>query len=144
MKITEVPYYEVRLYIGSREGYHGEQFGQRDLMRAVRQFQEGYSQDNLVSVRYSKCTYQVGNWDEEGWEIAAINYPRFPKSTNYLNEWFMNLAKFLCKNLHQNRITVCTPYISTTVEIDGAEERHHDSRLAGDSTAGLEVAVQES
>lgn len=144
MKITEVPYYEVRLYIGSREGYHGEQFGLRDLMRAVRSFQEGYSQDKLVSVRYSQCVYQVGNWDEEGWEIAAIDYPRFPKGPNYLNDWFLDLAKFLCKNLNQNRITVCSPYVSKTVEIDGAEERQHDSLLVDSSNLSVEVATQEN
>lgn len=120
MKITEVPYYEIRLYIGCREGYHGEIFGKRQLMKSIREFKN--TKEDSVSVRITKCTYQLGDWDEDGWEIASIDYPRFPKGCDFLRTWFTELAEYLIKNMNQNRITVCDPTFSRTFEKEDAEQ----------------------
>lgn len=119
--VTEVPYYEIRLYVGCREGYHGERFGKRELMKAIRDFQADPPPPlaDKVSVRITKCTYQVGDWDEDGWEVAAIDYPRFPKGEPYLAAWFNGLAIHLLAALRQNRITVCSPSWSRTYETEG-------------------------
>lgn len=117
MKTAEIPYYEIRLYIGSQEGYHGEKFGLRELMKAVRDFQASHK--DKVSVRYTACVYQVGDWDEDGWEVAAIDYPRFPKTSDYLRNWFEGLSLYLIDRLKQDRITVCDPFWSITYERGG-------------------------
>lgn len=118
-----IKYYEVKLYIGSKEGYHGKQFNKSDLMKVVSEYQGNFPRENMVSLRYTDCTFQVGDWSEDGWEIAAINYPRFIKDESFLEDYFEGLANYLLHKMKQNRITVCTPELSTTYEREDAEYR---------------------
>ena len=101
--------HEIKMYVGSIRGYNGTEFNEDELCFEIKEFQKNIDDLNLVSLRVTPTKYIVRDYVEKGWEITAINYPRFPKS--YLKTYlFMEgLAKRLLKNLKQNRISmVCS------------------------------------
>lgn len=108
--------YEVKLYIGSREGYHGPSFNRQALAAAIAEFQNSNDRKQMVSLRLTPCLFLVGDWQEDGHEVTSINYPRFPKRPYDLQVFMIDLAKFLLYRLKQNRITVMSPEWTRTFE----------------------------
>lgn len=123
MKVAESNNYEVKLYLGSKEGYHGRSFDRDTLCQEITNFQGRQPREDLVSLRIVPCLYVVEDWQEEGWEISCINYPRFPKKSADLDKFMRGLAEHLLYRLKQNRITVVNMYKCITFEADDAEQR---------------------
>ena len=119
-KFTE--YHEAKLYIGNKKGYHGEEFSKANLVSAIKEYQSNKSKDDLVSVRISETCFVVGTYYEDGWEVSAINYPRFPKPKMLINTFMLGLAKFLIEKFNQNRISVTFPDQIVMVESEEAEQ----------------------
>jgi len=46
------------------------------------------------------------DYAEAGWEIAVINYPRFPRTPEQLTDFMGELREFLMLELRQNRVTI--------------------------------------
>ena len=124
MKRKENNTYEIKLYIGSKEGYNGEEFSKEDLVAAIQGFQHELTLDHAMPVRISPTSYMFDNYYEEGWEIGLINYPRKPRSTIELTRFMERLASFLLEKFKQNRITVVHPNATVMYESETAEEKH--------------------
>lgn len=110
------------MFIGSKEGYDGRIFAREELIEKVRQFQK---QMDMVSVRITPTTYLAGDYVEDGWEIAAINYPRFPKDPT---AFMKNLAIYLISELKQNRISIMTANETFLFESDSAQQNPGDKK----------------
>ena len=113
--------YEVKLHIGSMRGYHGTQFTKEELIKKIAEFQ-GKLQWAAMTVRVSATTFVFQDYKEDGYEVVAINYPRFPKEKKRIKLFMRDLAKHLIIEFEQNRITVTEPKKSIMFESENAEE----------------------
>lgn len=118
MSCTMLPTHEVRLYVGSREGYDGPVFGKKRVLDAIREYQ--LLPENMACVRVTETDFQAGDYLEGGFEVALIDYPRFPKGPTWVNEWMLGLARHLLVSLKQNRIGVVKPDVTYLVEAGDA------------------------
>lgn len=120
--------YEVKIYIGSSYGYGKETFTREQLLRAIEHFQcmEDALHHVVVSLRVTDCTYAVKLYQEDGWEIAAINYPRFPKDKAVVVKYMEELLKTLMYEFKQNRMTMVLDDISITYEAKNAQDSPFD------------------
>lgn len=103
MKTTETDNYDIKLYIGSREGHDGKPFPRKMLECAVREY---LMSKDVFSIRITKCLYMVKEWQESGWEIACVNNPSHPKSLKQLENFMLGMGEFLLDHLKQKRILV--------------------------------------
>ena len=102
MKI--VPHYEVKLYMGS-ETFFNEVFSQENIEDFIAKTQD--SCEFIVPVRIAPVTFVSGShYKEEGWEIAAINYPKIAMSEQNIKDFMIELARLLLKEFNQQRICV--------------------------------------
>jgi hypothetical protein len=102
--IKKVATFEVRIYIGSHYGYTDEKFTFEELKSTIRDFQY----ENTCSVRIAPTTFFVKDYEEQGWEITAINYPRFPKPESEIYDFALGLASTLLEKFKQERISFVT------------------------------------
>ena len=138
MKINEYTTntFYANIYIGSIRGYNGSPFTLNQIIAAIARFQENMEGKrnigiaDIVSVRITSTTYQIKGYMENGWEISAINYPRYPKDKDSIMVYMIEMAKFLLVTFEQNRITVVNPERSITFESENAES---DPRSPGQS-----------
>lgn len=107
---------EFRLYIGTREGYNGKHFDKDKVIKIVGDFQNNLTPKKLVSVRLTSCTFIVGDWHEDGWELSCINYPFSPKPVATLENFMTDLAKHLMETLKQARVFLVTKDKTTAFE----------------------------
>jgi hypothetical protein len=115
-----LPTYEVKAYVGTREQYDGPVFGKRRVLDAVREFQ--LQPGNNALVRSTECDYQCGDYLEGGFELAVLEYPRFPKGREWVKDYMIRLGKHLLVALNQNRVGVVTPEHFYLFENRGAAE----------------------
>lgn len=122
------PSYEVKIFIGSKRGYNGESFSKEDLLKEISDFQIYWEiqYSNTVSLRVSNTTYVVKDYVEDGFEITAINYPRFPKQPKEITDFMRALVARLLLKLEQNRIsmTFSSNGITEMYESNKAEQTH--------------------
>lgn len=114
MIVKKADTYEVRLYIGRRYGYHGDEFSLEDLKKEVgniqKTFKENYTfESGVIPVRITKTEFVSEDYSEEGWELAAINYPRFQKAKSTILVFMTELARHLLVKFNQHRISIITP-----------------------------------
>ena len=107
--MTNIETYEVKIYTGCREGYDGVRFNRDYLIKRVGDFQKSCDVSIASSVRITDTTFVYRDYIEDGWEIAAICYPRFPKDKQNILTFATRLGEFLLKELKQNRISVVAP-----------------------------------
>ena len=126
MEVKSTPFDQVSLYIGSKEGYSGQKFSEDDLIQELGVFQANVSQDELCSLRVTPTKFVVKDYIEDGWEVTAINYPRFPKSSEVIYRFMRNLGEHLLKRFKQNRISIVLPKADRIwmLESEEAEETH--------------------
>ena len=110
---TKVATFEIKIYIGSHFGYTSESFSFDDLKKIIVEYQL----ENTCSVRITPTTYLVKDYQESGWEISVINYPRFPKTESAIYAFAHGLAATLLKTLKQNRISFVTPNETVMLEL---------------------------
>src|SRR4051812_46342094 len=97
MQYKETPFFELRLYIGSVRGYKGPHFSEAQVTRVVQDFQTTWKQKHgwTVALRFSKTNFVCMDYTEPGWELSAINYPRFPRAENELEDFMSSLQDHL-------------------------------------------------
>lgn len=99
-----VPHYEVKLYMGS-ETFFDEVFSQEDVEKFIGEAQDDYG--FIVPVRVTPVTFISGShYKEEGWEIAAINYPKNRATEKRIRGFMMELGRLLLSQFNQQRICV--------------------------------------
>lgn len=108
MNRTSKPYHEVKLYIGSVRGYNGRSFTESELMRCVQDFQTVWNKERgwTVAVRLTKTLFCCMDYSEAGHEIAAIQYPRFPKKPEEITDFMRELQRHLLVEFRQNRMSL--------------------------------------
>ena len=111
-----LPTYEVRAYIGSVRGYDGENFNKEELIEAIGHYQSIIEQDLAIAVRVTPTSFVFQNYVEDGWEIAAINYPRFPKKPRQIDDFMFGLSRYLLNRFEQNRMSVVSPSVTILLE----------------------------
>lgn len=116
-------YFEARIYIGNRIKYDGPKFSFAQLRESIGHFQESTGRDLSNPVRITPTTFVWEEYDEEGWEIAIINYPRASKPHDVLRDFTYNLAIHLLEKFEQNRMSIVFPDEIVMLEADEAEER---------------------
>lgn len=92
---TEVPSYSVDIFIGG------------DRPAAVQACREYCMKGLCVSVTEADFVYTGGL--ESGVRVGLINYPRFPKPPEEIEDEAFGLARFLIERLFQQSCTVVTP-----------------------------------
>ena len=115
--------YEARIYLGSCLGYNGPQFSFEELRAVIGEFQKS-GIDTCNPVRITPTTYVWADYQEAGWEIAVINYPRYPKSHIVLHDFAYNLAALLLEKFQQQRISIVLPDEIVMLEADDAEAKN--------------------
>lgn len=93
------------IYIGSKEGYTGPSFDYSDLRKEIGIFQMN-NPEIACTVRVVAASYIFAEYEESGWEISIINYPRFPKSEEVLIDFTHGLAQHLLDRFKQNRMSI--------------------------------------
>lgn len=124
MRIITETRNEIKIFIGSREGYRGRVFSLQELKSEIAQLQD--SQKITSVVRITKCEYLFKDYNESGFEISMINYPRFPKSKSDLMKDAMCLASHLMTVFKQNRVSLMDGQSIHMLEADNPEDSHKE------------------
>ena len=116
MRIKKANTFEARLYIGSVQGYHGTPFTFEELKQEVGNLQSESPKEEMIPVRIAPTNFVCGNYSEAGWEIAAINYPRFPKAEalitsfwSWLSDCWFVLTKIGLASFSQMKLSCSSP-----------------------------------
>ena len=117
-----VPTYEVRAYIGSVHGYNGEKFSKEELAEAISHYQIIIEKGVALTIRLTPTSFVFQDYVEDGWEIAAINYPRFPKKPPQIDDFMFGLSNYLLNRFKQNRMSIVSPSITVLLECVNPEE----------------------
>lgn len=107
------PLYEVKLYMGSVRSRPNETgdapltvIYKTDLIREIGEFQDSRG-GTIVPVRITDTTFVSGSdYEENGWEIAAISFPRTNHSHDQTLEFMVSLGHHLLDVFLQNRVCV--------------------------------------
>lgn len=129
MEIKQKEFFESRIYVGSKRGYKGESFTESQLTRIIQDFQTYWNKKNdwTIALRISKTNFICMDYSEVGWEIAAIQYPRFPKEVSEIEYFMDSLAEFLLIEFGQNRISIISDYSNGQIKLfekENAEQTH--------------------
>lgn len=116
-------YFEARIYIGSRVNYNGPHFDLADLKESISCFQTTNGIDASNPVRITSTTFVWEKYEEDGWEIAIIDYPRVSKPHEVLRQFAYNLAVHLLERFQQNRMSIVFPEEIVMLESEDAEEK---------------------
>ena len=81
---------------------------------------EDYLGPNDWNLLPSISRISVEKYIEDGWEIAAINYPRAKTDPELIEEFMEILAEDLLVTFQQKRITLVTPRISIMYESEAS------------------------
>lgn len=117
------PCFEARIYIGSKVGYTGEDYSVDDVRAAIGQYQQTLGPQKATPVRITPTQFVWEDYNEPGWEIAAINYPRAPKSKAVISSFALGLAGHLLEHFRQDRISVVFPDEIVMLEADDPEKK---------------------
>jgi len=115
MEIRSRSTYEVRVYLGSINEDTLKEFSESELVHEIGIFQESCKQ--TIPVRLTSTTFiSKTHYMEEGWEIAAINYPRVETESSKIDVFMKDLAVYLLDKFKQNRISIVMPDETLMVE----------------------------
>ena len=98
--------HEVKIYMGLRSGYSEKVMPFEMAFKMCKDYCDKVKLG--LTITLTNFVYVEG--DEPGIIVGLINYPRFPDTTNNINEKAYTLAKILMKNLEQERCSVVTPF----------------------------------
>ena len=122
------PYYESRIYIGSichapLDANLKLFIDILDLWEAIGAEQEKYKM--VIPLRVTKTTFVSGsNYKENGFEIAAINYPRVSATIEDIDEFMLLLARKLLTKFWQRRVSIINP--KEIIMLTEEEDRYED------------------
>tara|TARA_R100001163_G_scaffold12639_1_gene11819 strand:- start:43436 stop:43816 length:381 start_codon:yes stop_codon:yes gene_type:complete len=119
MKAKTIDTYECRIYIGSIYEDTKAHFYERNLTKYIGDYQN--SVDAIVPLRVTKTAFVCGpKYLEDGWEIAAINYPRAGTNMEIIEGFMEGLAEGLLERFCQKRVTLVTPHVSIMYESEAS------------------------
>lgn len=117
--------YECTIFMGSvRLGLKGTRFSEQDVIEEIKYFQSMNIKRKTV-IRITKIKYIFMHYEEDGFEISAIQYPRFPQTDIAIRAFMKDLTKHLKSHFQQLSIS-----ISDSEQIDylGEEDEHSSQR----------------
>tara|TARA_R110000751_G_scaffold4565_1_gene22156 strand:- start:1324 stop:1704 length:381 start_codon:yes stop_codon:yes gene_type:complete len=115
MKTKVIGSFECRLYIGSIYEDTGASFYERKLIKEIHRVQDSFGKH--VPLRITRTTFVCApKYIEDGWEIAAINYPRAKTDPEIIEDFMEMLAEDFLVTFQQKRITLVTPAMSIMYE----------------------------
>jgi hypothetical protein len=98
-------FYEARLFMGSVDYVSRESFSQKSVEVFCGKVQEEY--EIVIPLRITPTTFiSETDYQEPGWEIAAINYPKFNFSRKDIKDFIIHLAQSLLSEFNQRTICV--------------------------------------
>ena len=98
--------YECKLFMGSvRNGFQGLPFPEEELIHEIKYWQSFHTDAKIV-IRLTRIKYIYLSYEEDGWELSAVQYPRFPESTYVIRAGMLRLAEHLMKVFEQKSICV--------------------------------------
>jgi len=103
MKITES--YNVQIWVGRCVGYTDMIHPMTDVEKICDDFVNEVK--DCVTITPTQFRYVDGS--EPGVIVGFINYPRFPRKPEEIEDRALQLAEELMVGLEQNRVTVTTP-----------------------------------
>lgn len=99
------PYYECKIYLGSVCYITKEVFTQEQVQRYCGEVQDFY--DYIIPIRITPTTFVSGlGYDEKGWEISAIDYPKLQYNKRQIRGWMRTLAEKLLMRFSQHTICI--------------------------------------
>lgn len=101
-------FYPVRLLIGERYQYTERTYSRAELLDALQRF-FALNPDDRLSVRVSDLTFVAPGYVENGYEIVASNYPRYPLEPDVILARMRRLARYLLQEMNQERVSLETP-----------------------------------
>jgi hypothetical protein len=104
--------YEVKIWIGLREGYTDTFFSEFDAVEIIKRWCNERKQ--CVSITPTRFVYVDGQ--EPGLVIGFINYPRFPMEKEEILNRALELGEALRKHFNQFRVSVTTPETTYLLE----------------------------
>lgn len=122
------PYYESKIYIGSISHAPLDAnlklfIDVLDLWEAIGTEQEKYKM--IIPLRITKTAFVSGsNYKENGFEIAAINYPRVSATIEDIDEFMLLLARKLLTKFWQRRVSIINP--KEIIMLTEEEDRYED------------------
>jgi hypothetical protein len=126
MNIKNAPSYEAKLFMGSRERYDGDKiYSEDEVAAAVAEFQETFADNGIPPVRITQTRFVHLKYQERGYELAVINYPRYDIPIRILENFMIELGKFLLVKFNQNKVSVIFPEEIYVFEVDDAQEYRH-------------------
>jgi len=115
MQIRSRSTYEVRIYLGSVNEETKKAFSKDDLIREVGLYQE--SQPQKIPLRITETVFVCEtHYEETGWELAAINYPRIETGSKNIDDFMIKLASYLLDVFGQRRISIVMPLETLMLE----------------------------
>ncbi len=98
--------YECKIFMGSvRHGSEGTHFQDQDVTEEIKYFQS-LNKSTKITVRLTATRFIFMHYSERGFEIAAIQYPRYPHSESDINRFMLGLAKHLKEHFDQLSVSV--------------------------------------
>ncbi len=104
-----------KIFIGLREGYTENLHGFHEVEEICQEYVNAVGL--CVTVTPTRYIYKKG-WDP-GAIVGLINYPRFPKPVEKLQEQALELGELLRRRLKQNRVSIMFP--DATILLGGKE-----------------------
>lgn len=94
--------FECKIYVGHKEGYSGKLHFIDEVESVVQEYCDkvGFG----VTITPAKFIYKDGS--EYGCIVGIINYPRFPKTEDYLEQCALQIAFLLKEKLNQLRVSI--------------------------------------
>ena len=122
------PYYESKIYIGSIK--HGPSYkiiniiiSADELWDVIGKEQEKYKM--IIPLRVTETAFLSGlKYRENGFEIAAINYPRVTATIEEIDEFMLILGRRLLTDFFQHRVTIVNS--KEIIMLTEEEDRHED------------------
>ncbi len=98
--------YECTIFMGSiRNGSEGTKFTKAQVIEEIKYFQSN-NMDRKVMVRIQDTKFIFLHYEEEGWEISGIQYPRFPLPEFRIESFMLNLAQHLKDHFDQRSVSI--------------------------------------
>ena len=113
--------YECTIFMGSvRQGLAGSWFSEQDVIEEIKIFQSR-NLDRKVTVRITQTRFVFMHYSELGFEISAIQYPRFPIPEHIIKSFMIDLGKCLKDRFEQLSLSIMD---SDTITYLGEEDEH--------------------
>jgi hypothetical protein len=114
-------FYEVRLYLGCTNNKTGRRIYSFTIERLIGEAQKKY--EIIIPVRLTLTRYISGpEYSEDGWEIAAFNYPKITVSKTEIKEFMLKLGNKLLKKCGQNRICITDSLNNEIIMLEGDKD----------------------